>query len=93
MSNVPAAFFDDVYHKQKICTCCGHKVYPQKKKKGSFGVEVASWLCFGIPGVVYSTWRRSNKDEECPICKGRNCLVPVSSNVGKEISKRFSTNT
>ncbi len=42
------------------------------------------WLCFLIPGLIYSIWRRSGNLNACPSC-GQTSLIPLFSPGGKEL--------
>jgi len=44
-----------------ICANCGHLGDEKQVTKGSFGIEVILWLCFLIPGLIYSLWRLSSR--------------------------------
>jgi hypothetical protein len=50
---------------EKFCPNCGTIGKPKKKTKGSFAIEVLLWLCFLIPGLIYSLWRMTSK---VPVC-------------------------
>jgi hypothetical protein len=50
------------------CTNC--KAYsPYARTKGSGWIELVLYLCYLIPGVIYSIWRRSGNSKLCPTCK------------------------
>jgi hypothetical protein len=52
-----------------ICPQCRRTVVPRKQAPGSFAVEVALWLLFCAPGLVYSIWRISApRRRSCPGC-------------------------
>lgn len=71
-----------------ICSQCGHVSSSQTAIKGSFGVEIVLWLCFLVPGIIYSVWRSSSRHKVCPSCKSTN-LVPVDSPVGKKMLAEY----
>ena len=48
------------------------------------GVELILWLCFLVPGLIYSVWRMSSYRATCPSCGSEN-LVPLDSPNGKKI--------
>ena len=54
--------------KEYICSTCRYKGKPVQITKGSFIIEVALWLLFILPGLLYSLWRLSSRYEACPQC-------------------------
>lgn len=50
------------------CPNCGYEGYPKTYTAGSFMVELALWLCFFVPGFIYSIWRLSSRYYICPKC-------------------------
>lgn len=70
--------------KRVICDRCETLTKPDKFVPGHFLVEVALWLCFLLPGVLYSLWRFTNKRLVCSAC-GSDQLVPLTSPKGKRI--------
>ena len=83
-----------------ICSNCGTACYAgdvDYKNKGSFLIEVVLWLCFLVPGLIYSIWRRSNLEKLCPKC-GSSALMPLDTPRGKQLAGQLkvdvgSTNT
>jgi hypothetical protein len=73
-----------------ICGQCGHYGYQQTKVKGSFLIEVVLWLCFILPGLIYSIWRAGARVQVCPSCGAENSMVPPESPVGKKLAAEFS---
>lgn len=67
-----------------ICSSCGHIGESKLKAKGSMAVEIVLWLCFLIPGLIYSVWRISSKQNICSKC-GSSTLIPVDTPVGRKI--------
>ena len=67
-----------------VCTRCETVSKPRKEPKGSLGVEIALWLFFLLPGMVYSVWRLTNQQRRCPSCDSEE-LVPVDSPRGQKI--------
>ncbi len=51
---------------------------------GSFLVELALWLFFLLPGLIYTIWRLTTKREGCSHC-GAADVVPVDSPVGRQL--------
>lgn len=70
--------------KEMVCTSCHTKAQPKKLTPGSFLIELFLWLCFLVPGFVYSLWRISSKKDTCREC-GSLDLVPPNSPRAKAI--------
>jgi len=66
-----------------VCTSCGFLGEPITVTKGSFGVELALWLCFLLPGLIYSVWRISTRHKACPAC-GNAMIIPSASPMGRK---------
>lgn len=62
----------------KYCVTCGHQGEPEKDTPGSIWIEVILWLCFLIPGLIYSVWRLNRRHEVCRAC-GSKELIPHDS--------------
>lgn len=62
----------------KLCTGCFAKVEPKKVTRGSIFIEIVLWLCFLIPGLIYSIWRLTTRQIACPKCGGTE-LIPLDS--------------
>lgn len=54
--------------------------------RGHILIEIILWLCFLIPGVIYSIWRHSTRYDVCGSC-GASTLVPVGSPVARTFMK------
>jgi hypothetical protein len=67
-----------------ICTVCGTAGEPKTITKGSTLIELILWLCFLIPGLLYSIWRLTSRHKACAACGNQN-LVPPDSPIGKKI--------
>ena len=61
-----------------LCQNCGAVGRPTKRVKGSFLIELVLWLCFLVPGVIYSIWRLTTKELVCPQCGAPN-MIPADS--------------
>ena len=72
--------------KDKVCGNCGHKGRPKKCTKGSIGMELFLWLCFIVPGVIYSLWRLGSRYECCSKCKAPN-MLPLTSPIAQKLLK------
>jgi hypothetical protein len=44
-------------------------------------MERFMWYALLVPGPLYSIWRRSSKQVECPGCQSQH-LVPLDSKLG-----------
>lgn len=64
------------------CTSCGSEGQGRTKTRGALLIEVILWLCFLVPGLIYSIWRLSSKHKVCSSC-GAATLVPLSSPVAR----------
>jgi hypothetical protein len=70
--------------KQLICSACGQVGDGKTKIKGNGLIELILWLCFIIPGIIYSIWRSSSRYKACPSCGSTN-LIPADSPIGKKL--------
>ena len=66
-----------------VCTSCGYVGEPRSITKGSIWIELVLWLCFLLPGLIYSVWRLSSRHEGCPTC-GHTTLIPADSPIGQK---------
>ena len=57
---------------------CRTAARPAKRVKGSFWIELILWLTFLVPGLIYSVWRLTSKEEICPECE-RPSMIPIDS--------------
>ena len=71
-----------------ICTVCGAAESPKEYTKGSLLVEIVLWLCFIVPGLIYTIWRHASRYEGCRSCESKD-IVPLSSPVGKRLAADF----
>lgn len=62
----------------KYCPHCGSTGRPVRITKGSLLVEIIAWLCFLLPGLLYSLWRLSSRYEACRTCRQAG-IIPVGS--------------
>lgn len=69
------------------CKECGSIGEPRVVTKGSIWIEVVLWLCFIVPGLVYSIWRHSSRYEACRTCGSRS-IVPLNTPIGREIAAK-----
>ena len=68
----------------QLCTNCGYQGKPKTITKGSIIMELALWICFLLPGLIYSIWRLSSRYEGCPECDASN-MVPLNSPIAQRI--------
>ena len=71
-----------------ICTYCGFKGHQIIITRGSFIVELCLWLCFIIPGLIYSSWRISSRERLCPGCN-HSIMVLLNTPLGQKLQKEF----
>lgn len=67
-----------------VCKACGNHGETREHTKGSILIEIVLWLCFIIPGLIYSIWRHSTRKPACTAC-GSDELVPPHTPVGRKI--------
>lgn len=60
------------------CMTCGSDGVPTSRVKGSLGIEIILWVCFLVPGLIYSLWRMNSRHSVCASCAGTE-LVPMES--------------
>lgn len=61
-----------------VCTTCGHIGKTRNETPGSTLIELVLWLCFLIPGLIYSIWRLRARHPVCPKC-GNAQVIPRST--------------
>lgn len=64
----------------RYCATCGHEGKGKTHTRGSLLIEIVLWLCFLVPGLIYSLWRHASRHKVCASC-GAAALVPLSSPV------------
>lgn len=65
-------------NREMFCPHCGTTAVPRRMTKGSFAIEVALWLFFLVPGLIYSIWRLTSRYDGCRSC-GQAGLIPPYS--------------
>lgn len=68
-----------------VCVSCGAVGRPVSVTQGSFLIEVALWLFFLLPGLIYSIWRLTSKRSVCRVCRTGGHMIPVASPRGREM--------
>lgn len=71
-----------------ICSACGAMGKTKTITRGSLLIEIILWLCFLVPGLIYSIWRHTTRHDGCAVC-GAEQLIPVSSPRGGQIAREF----
>lgn len=69
---------------ERLCLTCHAIGTPKTQTRGSIWIEIVLWLCFLVPGLVYSIWRLTTRQKVCRTC-GSPTLVPVDSPAAKAI--------
>lgn len=72
-----------------LCSDCYNIGIPKKYIKGSIWIEIILWICYIIPGVIYSLWRLSTKTSGCELCGSSN-IIPSESLMAKKIIKKIN---
>jgi len=72
--------------KKLLCINCGYQGKPKFITKGSILIEIILWICFIIPGVIYSLWRHASRYRACPSCEAGN-MIPLNSPRAQELLK------
>lgn len=68
-----------------VCTACGASFAKDKKfTPGSFFIELILWICFLIPGIIYSIWRLASRKKVCPNCL-HDTVIPGNSPAAQDI--------
>jgi predicted RNA-binding Zn-ribbon protein involved in translation (DUF1610 family) len=73
-----------------FCTSCGHEGPTGQQTKGSIWIEIVLWVCFLVPGLIYSIWRHTTRAPVCKSC-GATTLVPPASPVAVAQKKMLGT--
>lgn len=60
------------------CPACGQTGNGVRHVPGSILIELVLWLCFLVPGIIYSIWRHAASKKACHVCRTAE-LIPVNS--------------
>jgi hypothetical protein len=71
-----------------ICAACGSRGTPKTQTKGSIWLEIALWICFLVPGLIYSIWRLTTRQQVCAEC-GTPGMISVNSPRGRHLAAQF----
>ena len=75
---------------QMVCITCRDIGRSTDFTRGSLLTEIILWICFVVPGFIYSIWRVSTRAKICcPSCKTPS-MVPVHTHVGKIILNKHN---
>lgn len=74
------------YSSPRFCLQCESSGPPRAYTPDSIFIEVILWLCFIVPGVIYSLWRHSRRHDVCRSC-GSPKLVPVDSPAALRVAR------
>ena len=75
---------------QMVCITCRDIGRSTDFTRGSLLTEIILWICFVVPGFIYSLWRVSTSAKiGCPSCKTPS-MVPVRTHVGKIILNKHN---
>lgn len=86
---VAKTMWDGAHAEAMICTDCGTIGEGKDQVKGNVLVEIILWLCFIVPGLIYSIWRSSSKNKVCDACQGK--LIQLDTPRGQQLLKQFTT--
>lgn len=67
-----------------VCTVCGNYGKTTTRTRGSLLIEIVLWLCFIVPGIIYSLWRLTTRRRVCSACGSEN-VVPPDTPIGKKL--------
>ena len=73
-----------------VCKSCGMLAKPRSAVSGNLAIEIILWLCFIIPGLIYSIWRGSTRHLVCSSCGSRE-VIPENSPMGQKVLKELSS--
>ena len=69
------------------CARCGTVSSGISHTRGSMLVELILWLCFLVPGIIYSVWRISSRHTVCPSCQSPDVIPVNSPRARRELSR------
>lgn len=72
----------------KICKQCGTVNEGGDALPGSGWIELLLWLCYIVPGAIYSIWRRTKKNGACTACGSRD-IVQVGTPIGAQLLRQY----
>ena len=60
------------------CRNCGHRGQTQSTVRGSIVLEIVLWICFIVPGLIYSVWRYTSRHQICSACHSDK-VIPLDA--------------
>jgi hypothetical protein len=69
------------------CVTCGTTGRPKSVTRGSLLIEVFLWLCFIVPGFLYSLWRLTTRHKACGTCGSEQIIPPSSPRAAAEAQR------
>lgn len=72
----------------KFCKACGSTGAADHHTPGNGLIELVLWICFIVPGLIYSIWRISARTHKCAAC-GSKDLVPTNSPIATATRKQL----
>lgn len=75
-----------------ICPSCGTRGIPRTKTRCSTLIELILWLCFLVPGLIYSIWRLTTRYDACPSC-GQPGMIGVGTPKGRMLAQQYKNGT
>lgn len=75
-----------LYKGDMYCTSCGAVGKSRRHVPGSILIEIILWLCFLIPGLIYSIWRHAASKKACRVCL-MPTLIPAGSPLAQKMLK------
>jgi hypothetical protein len=72
--------------KEKLCKTCGAIEKPARVVPGSLILEIILWICFLLPGMLYTGYRISKKYWACLNCGSRE-IIPLDSPLAAQFIK------
>lgn len=76
----------------RLCATCGSVARPWNHTPGSIGIELLLWLCFLLPGVLYSIWRLASRKPACPHCLSHD-LLPIDTPRAQHLAAQLGVDT
>ncbi len=73
----------------KYCLDCGYEGHPEQPRPGTTRMEVVLWLCFLVPGLIYSLWRLLARSQSCGRC-GSKHIIPADSQIARTAHRSLS---
>jgi|ERR1043166_3035908 hypothetical protein len=63
----------------RFCLSCGSiGAWAQGPSRGNPVIELLLWVCFLLPGLLYSLWRHTNLPQVCETCGSQELIPPDS---------------